>query len=437
MLRFSWPALAPRGRSTLSVALAASSLAAPAASADAALAGQGAPAPQAGVQAVAARLAPEIRRAMVEGRIPSVAVALTDRQGELWSAAFGQSNLWARTPATTQTVYLIGSTFKAQSTVALLQQMEQGKFGLDDPVRDHLEDLVVRGEDPNDPVRFRHLLTHTSGMPVDFGPHAVWGDTSPLSLDAYLRDSLRVESPPLEGVVYSNMAYSLVGPLGREVLGQALQGVRPRQRVGTAGHDLHRLRPDARNGRAPGLPLRARRRHRPQRARGSAEGQRLAGGNRLRNRPRPSRLGPLQLGRRGLGRRQAAGAGDLGRDAHAPVRAVRGRADGRRMGPRQPGVRPHLVGVRARRRALLRPLRERAGLHRVRFRQQDSGLRRRAPHQRQPGAPPLGRDRRLGAGPSGRKSWASPASEGRPPCFRFPPFPRTGLGRWAPSPAWP
>ena len=166
-----------------------------------------------GVQAVAARLAPEIRRAMVEGGIPSVTVALTDRQGELWSAAFGESNLWARTPATTNTVYLIGSTFKAQSTVALLQQLEQGKFALDDPVRDHLDGLAIRGENPDDPVRFRHLLTHTSGMPVDFGPHALWGDTSPLSLGAYLRDSLRVETPPLQGVVYSNMAYSLVGRL--------------------------------------------------------------------------------------------------------------------------------------------------------------------------------------------------------------------------------
>lgn len=162
---------------------------------------------------VVARLEPEIRRAMLDGQIPSVSIALADRQGELWSGAFGESNLWARTPASTETVYLIGSTFKAQSTIALLQQMEQGKFRLDDPVRDHLGDMVIRGEDPNDPVRFRHLLTHTSGMPVDFGPHLVWGETAPLSLHDYLADSLRVETPPLTAVVYSNMAYSLVAYL--------------------------------------------------------------------------------------------------------------------------------------------------------------------------------------------------------------------------------
>ncbi len=168
---------------------------------------------QPGVARIAARFEPEIRRAMLEGSIPSITVAITDREGELWSGAYGQSNLWARTPASTNTVYLIGSTFKAQSTVALLQQMEQGKFALDDPVSDYLDDLVIRGEDIERPVTFRHLMTHTSGMPVDFGPHAVWGNTAPLPLGEYLGDSLRVETPPLEGVVYSNMAYSLIGHL--------------------------------------------------------------------------------------------------------------------------------------------------------------------------------------------------------------------------------
>jgi len=170
---------------------------------------------------VVARFEPEVRRSMVEGDIPSVAVAFTDREDELWSAAFGQSNLWARTPATTETAYLIGSTFKAQSTVALLQQMEGGSFALDDPVRDYLDGLAIAGEDPGNPVTFRHLLTHTSGMPVDFGPHAVWGDSSPLSLDAYLSDSLRVQGPPLQGIVYSNMAYSLVGHLVEQFSGVA------------------------------------------------------------------------------------------------------------------------------------------------------------------------------------------------------------------------
>lgn len=199
-------------RTTFALGLGALLLAA--GTGDSRLSAQAAPQPLGAdaVARVAATLEAEVRRAMLEGTIPSITVALVDRDRELWSGAYGMSNLWARTPASTNTVYLIGSTFKAQSTVALLQQMERGRFALDDPVSSHLEDgLVIRGESPAQPVTFRHLLTHTSGMPVDFGPHAVWGDTAPLPLEEYLRDSLRVATPPLEGVVYSNMAFSLVG----------------------------------------------------------------------------------------------------------------------------------------------------------------------------------------------------------------------------------
>ena len=171
------------------------------------------------VARVVARLEPEVRRAMLDGNIPSITLALSNREGEMWSGAWGVSNLWARTPASTQTIYLIGSTFKAQSTVALLQQMEQGKFSLDDRVSDYLPDLEIRGERAGYHVTFRHLLTHTSGMPVDFGPHLVWGETAPLMLSEYLQDSLRVETPPLSGVVYSNMAYSLVAHLVQEFSG--------------------------------------------------------------------------------------------------------------------------------------------------------------------------------------------------------------------------
>jgi len=177
-----------------------------------------------GVARVIARLEPEIRRAQLEGSIPSLSLALTDRQGELWSGAHGESNLWAHTPATTRTVYLIGSTFKAQSTVALLQLWEQGRFGLDDPVHEYL-DIPIRDEDPEHPVTFRHLLTHTSGLPVTFGPHTVWGDTAPLPLRRYLADSLAVVRKPLEEVAYSNIAFALVAYVVQRLSGTSYKEV--------------------------------------------------------------------------------------------------------------------------------------------------------------------------------------------------------------------
>lgn len=169
---------------------------------------------------VAALLEPEIRRAMLEGQIPSVTVALVAGDQVVWTGAQGHANLWARTPATVETVYLIGSTFKAQSSAALLQLMEEGHFRLDDPVRNHLDGISIRGEDPARPVTFRHLLTHTSGLPVTFGGHPVWGETVPPPLERYLADSLRVLSAPLDSVRYSNIAYTLVAHLVERMAGR-------------------------------------------------------------------------------------------------------------------------------------------------------------------------------------------------------------------------
>ncbi len=155
----------------------------------------------------------EVQRIMLEGEIPSAAIALVHQDKIIWTGAFGLSNIWARTPAIPKTVYLIGSTFKTMSMVALLQQMEKGKFKLDDRVNDYLEEFKIQGENASNPVKFRHLLTHTSGLPGDFGPHPVWGDTAPLPLEEYLSKRLKVKDPPLTKLVYSNMAYTLIAHL--------------------------------------------------------------------------------------------------------------------------------------------------------------------------------------------------------------------------------
>jgi CubicO group peptidase (beta-lactamase class C family) len=162
---------------------------------------------------LAARIAPEVQKTLISARIPSAAVALVNGDGIIWTAGFGASNVWAKTPANPDTVYLIGSIFKTISTYALLQQMEQGKFRLDDRVNDYLTDFKIRGERSTRPVTFRHLLTHTSGLPTDFGPHPIWGDSTPLALSEYLAKSLRLQRPPLTRVLYSNIAYTLVAYL--------------------------------------------------------------------------------------------------------------------------------------------------------------------------------------------------------------------------------
>jgi CubicO group peptidase (beta-lactamase class C family) len=162
---------------------------------------------------LAALLDPEIERSLKAGRIPSLAVVLVSGDRIVWTRSAGLANIRVKTPAACDTVYLIASTFKTMSATALLQQMELGKFRLDDRVNDYLSEFKIEGENRRYPVTFRHLLTHTSGLPTDFGRHAVWEDQGPPSLSDYLKGRLRLSRRPGARVAYSNVAFTLVAYL--------------------------------------------------------------------------------------------------------------------------------------------------------------------------------------------------------------------------------
>jgi CubicO group peptidase (beta-lactamase class C family) len=162
---------------------------------------------------LASLLDPEIERSLKVGRIPSMAVVCVAGDRIVWTRSAGLANVRVKTPAACDTVYIIASTFKTMSATALLQLMDQGKFRLDDRVNDYLTDLKIEGENKRFPVTFRNLLTHTSGLPTDFGRHAVWEDQSPPSLVDYLRGHLRLARRPGTRVLYSNIAFTLVAHL--------------------------------------------------------------------------------------------------------------------------------------------------------------------------------------------------------------------------------
>ncbi len=171
------------------------------------------------IKELASKLDPEIQKMMKDGKVPSATLALVCGKDVIWTGAYGYSNLWAKTKAVPNTVYLIGSTFKTMSTYALLQLMEKGAFNLDDSVNDFLDKFQIKGKNLDQPVTFRHLLTHTSGLPAAFGSHPVWGHTVPLPLKDYLETSLKISNPPMTNFVYSNLAYTLVAYLVEKLSG--------------------------------------------------------------------------------------------------------------------------------------------------------------------------------------------------------------------------
>jgi CubicO group peptidase (beta-lactamase class C family) len=136
-----------------------------------------------------------VRRQMVAGRVPGLAVCVVRDGGIAWSRGWGWANLFHEQRATPDTVFMLASISKTVMAVAALQAVEDGLVGLDDDVNAVLPFPVRNPHHPDAPITLRMLLTHSSSIRDAWAaitPFYVRGD-SPISLGTYLRRYLTPE----------------------------------------------------------------------------------------------------------------------------------------------------------------------------------------------------------------------------------------------------
>ena len=121
-----------------------------------------------------------LRKSIETGLIPGVVALAADDRGVFYEGAFGRRAVDKFEPMTLDSVFRIASMTKAVTGAAVMQLVEQGFIGLDQPMFDVLpvvKDVKVlegfdeggapRLRDPRGLVTLRHLLTHTSGYGYD------------------------------------------------------------------------------------------------------------------------------------------------------------------------------------------------------------------------------------------------------------------------------
>ena len=117
-----------------------------------------------------------IEKALKEQGIPSLSIALVKGDSVVWKAAFGHANVRTKTPATPDTLYSTGSTFKSATATALMQLVEQAKLALDQPVNRYLdEDKIQDRLQSEKPVTIAHILSHWSGLVGGANIKPIWG----------------------------------------------------------------------------------------------------------------------------------------------------------------------------------------------------------------------------------------------------------------------
>src|SRR6201987_2422285 len=150
------------------------------------------------ISVAAAAIDDSLRAAVERKDIPGVVALVTDRERVLYQGAFGVADVATGRPLAQDAIFRIASMTKPVTSVALMQLVEQGKVGLDDPASKYLPELadlkVIESFDAKTgdyKVRpasraptVRHFLTHTSGLAYGF-TSAIWRDFKPRAGETY------------------------------------------------------------------------------------------------------------------------------------------------------------------------------------------------------------------------------------------------------------
>jgi CubicO group peptidase (beta-lactamase class C family) len=130
-----------------------------------------------------------VQSEMAARGIPGLQLTIVQHNKVVFTGAYGQANIEAKTPVTEQTVFPINSMSKAFAGVAAMQLVEAGKLDLDAPLAKYLEGLPASWS----AITVRQTLTHMSGLPeiVDDNfrlidgaqPDSAWAKVQELPLD--------------------------------------------------------------------------------------------------------------------------------------------------------------------------------------------------------------------------------------------------------------
>jgi CubicO group peptidase (beta-lactamase class C family) len=105
-----------------------------------------------------------IPRVMKLEGTPGLNLAIALDGSVVWEEGFGFANLERRVPMTAATVTHSGSMGKTYTATAVMQLVERGVIGLDEPISKYLPNLPITNPLGERAITVRDLLTHRSGL---------------------------------------------------------------------------------------------------------------------------------------------------------------------------------------------------------------------------------------------------------------------------------
>lgn len=166
---------------------------------------------------VVARVDSMVQAYMAEKQPASMSVAISRGSETLFEGAWGLADVAANRPATTASIYKIGSVSKQFTAVLILKQVDRGNLALTDSIGAYL----TTGLRPEwRPLTIEQLLNHTAGLQNDFEREGRAED--PVTTDTLMAWAARdtMTSAPGTRFGYSNVGYVLLGGLVEKLYGK-------------------------------------------------------------------------------------------------------------------------------------------------------------------------------------------------------------------------
>ncbi len=166
-----------------------------------------------------------IQSRMQIANIPGLALGVVYGDEVVYLKGYGIAAPDGRT-VTPQTPFILGSTSKSFTALAVMQLVEAGKIELDAPVTTYLPWFRTNDAAASAQITVRNLLNQNSGLPTDAGRLGFTdNDQSDMALEIGIRDlsGVPLSQPAGQHYEYANENYSLLGLIVQAVSGSSYE----------------------------------------------------------------------------------------------------------------------------------------------------------------------------------------------------------------------
>ena len=154
----------------------------------------------------------------------SAAVGVAQDGKIVWLQAFGMANGPRRVKTTTHTAYPVASITKPLTATAIMLLAERGELDINESAEKYIKPLkfkAYRGK--SEDVTIKHLLNHTSGLPMHFNYFYDDEGYEPPSIEETVERYGFLMHAPGEVFQYSNLGYGVLGHIISKVSGMTYE----------------------------------------------------------------------------------------------------------------------------------------------------------------------------------------------------------------------